>query len=172
MDEPACTDARGKATMEVYESRKHSLCSPAVERIGLRIIFILILGAVAIVLGSSGCARNSPAEADLREVRITTDGVAKKSIRFSPDGKWIAYGALTSPEKGLMGLYVMPRSGGQARKVSPDTLGVYPLEWTQDGQGVLCSGVDGRTLYRVGLDGSAQALDQTETLTRLVDITP
>lgn len=158
--------------MELHESRKHPWCTPAVERIGLRVIFGLALGALAVLLGSTGCARNSPAEADLREVRVTTDGAVKKSIRFSPDGKWIAYGALVSPEKGLMGLYVLPRAGGQARKVSPDTLGVYPLEWTQDGRGVLCGGIDGRTLYRIGLDGSVQLLDRMESLTRVVDISP
>lgn len=157
--------------MELHRSPEHQVCERAVVRAGLPIASLLAMALAVYALWLTGCARNSPAEADLREVRLTHDGAVKHAIRFSPDGKWIAYAALAGPEKGMVGLYVVPRSGGDAKKISPDTLAVYPLTWAPDGQHVLCRDIDGRTIYSIGLDGSTALAYKADALTRVIDIT-
>jgi Tol biopolymer transport system component len=136
--------------------------------LGLRIA--LWLGALGAAWALSGCARNSPAEADAPESRLTTDGTAKYAVRFSPDGKWIAYGQAVRGGTGLIGVYVLPRSGGAPKCITPDTLGAYPLEWEKDGSAVFAVGIDGKALYRLGLDGSISLLDRVGPLAHLVDV--
>jgi len=133
---------------------------------------LLFLAGLIASVSLSGCARNSSAVAGTRDVRLTSDALPKHSIRFSPDGKWIAYGALTGPEKGIVGLYVVPRAGGAAKRISPDSLGVYPIRWSGDGAGIYCRSRDGMRVHFVGMDGQVRDLGEIEALCRLTDITP
>jgi TolB protein len=142
----------------------------ATLRAAAPLAWLLLLVALAATLKLTGCARNSPAEADIREVRVTNDGVGKHSVRFSPDGQWIAYGAKVSPEKGIFGVFIIPRAGGEPKRISPDTLGAYPIEWTSDGTGVFCRSLDGQIVYHIALDGSARVASRGEPLTRLTAI--
>jgi Tol biopolymer transport system component len=158
--------------MDLHGNPKHRVCERAVVRAGLPIASLLALALAVYALWLTGCAQNSPAEADLREVRLTHDGAVKHALRFSPDGKWIAYAALVGPDKGLVGLFVIPSAGGEGRKISPDTLGVYPLAWQTDGKHVLCRDIDGRAIYSIGLDGATELVRQSKTPAHVIDITP
>ena len=158
--------------MDSQEEPKSRPARAATLRSIAPLAWLVLLVAMAAMLRLAGCARNSPAEADIREVRVTRDGVSKSHIRFSPDGQWIAYGAKVAPEKGVLGVFVIPRSGGEARKISPDTLGAYPMGWLPDSKGLLCRLLDGVTLYRIGLDGSIGFFDRGKPLTRIVAVGP
>ena len=58
------------------------------------------------------------------------------TIKFSPDGKWVAFGA-TGP-KGFRNVYVVPLAGGEARPVSflANTNG-GSINWGEDGKYIL-----------------------------------
>ena len=75
------------------------------------------------------------------------------SPALSPDGAWIAY---FLPEEGPHGdFWVVPASGGQARRLTFDlAIGGTPV-WTPDGQSVVFSSArsGGRTLWRIPIDG-------------------
>ena len=120
--------------------------------------FIALLLAAATCALVAGCARQSGARADSREIRLTHDGFYKSSPRFSPDGKTIAFARRPEDGRAIFGVYVMPVTGGAAERISPDTLGASPLRWASDGQSIFCVSVDGRHLYRVGLDRSVRDL--------------
>src|SRR5262249_4071066 len=115
--------------------------------------------ALAVAPLLSGCASRSPAEAENREIRLTRDGTVKYAPRFSPDGASLAYAAVTGVGAGALCVYVVPRTGGEPRKISPDSVSAVPLGWSQDGAAVLCRNLEGRAVYRIGLDGSIRSLD-------------
>lgn len=56
------------------------------------------------------------------------------SPRFSPDGKWIAYG-LTDPRGG--GIYVAPAAGGVATRIAADFYAARGHVWSPDGSSLL-----------------------------------
>jgi tricorn protease len=58
------------------------------------------------------------------------------TIKFSPDGKWIAFGV--TGQKGFRNVYVVPAAGGEARPVSflANTNGGN-IEWGEDGKYLL-----------------------------------
>ena len=118
----------------------------------------------------SGCASRSPAEAEDREVRLTHDGVIKSAPRCSPDGAWIAYAASTGRESDRIGVYVIPRHGGEARKISPDSLNAIPIGWSLGSAGVYCRSADGATIYLLGLDGSLRAQKAGDPAARVTAI--
>jgi TolB protein len=143
------------------------------RRAGITLAGPLAAGLVAMALPLiSGCASRSPAEAENREVRLTQDGVVKFSPRFSPDGAWIAYAAVTGQNAGALGVYVIPRQGGAARKISPDTVNAFPIGWSGDGAGVFCRSMEGRGIYRVGLNGTTESLDPGDPFARPCAISP
>ncbi len=55
--------------------------------------------------------------------------------RWSPDGKWIAF--LSDRERDKPQLYVMPSSGGDARRLTDLPLGVLPAVWSPDSSKIL-----------------------------------
>src|SRR5262249_28411731 len=61
---------------------------------------------------------------------------------------------------------------GEPRRISPDSLSLYPLGWSDDGGGVFCRSVEGRNVYRVGLDGSLRTLDPGDAFSRVASISP
>jgi Tol biopolymer transport system component len=131
---------------------------------------VVIVAAVAPMM--TGCAGRSPAEAENREIRLTQDGVVKYSPRFSPDGAWIAYAAVTSEGSGALAVYVIPKQGGEPRKISPDTVSAYPLSWSGDGSGVYCRSLEGRTVYQIGIDGTTHVIDPGDPFARTAAISP
>src|SRR5437870_5718545 len=64
--------------------------------------------------------------------RLTTPDKKKASApRFSPDGKLIAF--LSDRERDKPQLYVMPATGGEARRLTDLALGAMPATWSPDG---------------------------------------
>ena len=126
----------------------------------------LLAGAAAVVVS---CARQSGARADSREIRLTADDVFKGKVRFAPDGKTLAFAQRGG--EGIIGVCVMPVAGGQVERISPDTLGLVPLRWTRDGQGIFCVSLDGRSLYRLGLDRSVRFVEASGSMSRFADVT-
>ncbi len=69
-------------------------------------------------------------EGDGTSARQITFGAGNESeASFSPDGKWIAF---VSTRDGSAQLYVMPTSGGEARKVMTSSTGVSSPTWLPD----------------------------------------
>jgi len=128
--------------------------------------------AAAVAPTISGCASRSPAEAENREIRLTQDGVVKYSPRFSPDGASIAYAAVTSGGAGAVAVYVIPKQGGEPRKISPDSVSAFPLSWAGDGSAVYCRSLEGRTVYQIGLDGKTSVIDPGDPFARTAAISP
>ncbi|PYM08202.1 MAG: hypothetical protein DMD82_03320 [Candidatus Rokuibacteriota bacterium] len=120
----------------------------------------------------SGCASRSPAEAENREIRLTQDGLVKYAPHFSPDGASLVYAARHGEGAGALGVYVVPRKGGEPRRISPDSLSIYPLGWSDDGGAIYCRSIEGRNIYRVGLDGSMRTLDSGDPFSRVVSVSP
>jgi len=131
-------------------------------------LMIGILVALAPVF--SGCASRSPAEAENREVRLTTDGVVKYAPRISPDGQWVAYAAVTGDANHAVAIYLLPRHGGAAKRISPDTMSAVPLNWAGDGQSIYCRQLEGRDVYQIGLDGSVKTIAGGDPFGRMVAI--
>ena len=133
----------------------------------------LVIGIiVALAPVFSGCASRSPAEAENREIRLTQDGVVKLYPRISPDGAWIAYSAVTSQSNGAVAVFVLPRQGGTARKVSPDSISAIPMTWSTDAATIYCRSFEGRDVYQIGLDGSVRRIDPGDPFARMVAISP
>jgi Tol biopolymer transport system component len=126
------------------------------------------LAAALVVLAAlhlTGCARKSGASAEIHETRLTTDGVGKYMLRFSPDGRWIAYSARAHGEP-AWGVYVVPREGGQPRRISPDSVGMLGVDWTADSKGLYCAATEGGKICRVALDRSLEVVDTHDAITR------
>jgi len=128
--------------------------------------------AAATIAAFSGCGGRSSAATEGREIRLTTDGAPKYYPRYSHDNTRIAYAAHADGGRDVYATYVIPRTGGQPTKVSPDSLSLYPLEWSPDDRGLLCLEAEGRNLYYLGLDGSVRRLREGDPLTRVLAITP
>jgi dipeptidyl aminopeptidase/acylaminoacyl peptidase len=68
--------------------------------------------------------------------QFTTGEVSDGLPVFSPDGQWLAFTSKRGEKKGL---YIMPRSGGEARLLS-DMDGAYgSLSFSPDGSKILCT---------------------------------
>lgn len=130
------------------------------------------LALLAAAAGTTGCVRKSGARPEVREQRITQDGAVKNMLRFSPDGRTIAYAQRQADGKALFGVIVRPVSGGEARWISPDTLGLMPLRWSADGSAIYCMDTEGRNLYRLGLDRKLESLGNAGSLARFADVSP
>jgi TolB protein len=129
---------------------------------------LVIAGAGAL---AAGCARQSGARADAREVRLTRDEAYKGRPLFSPDGKSVAFAQRLGTGDGILGVHVMPVGGGAAERISPDTLGLTPLRWASDGKGIFCVNLERKRLYRLGLDRSVRFVEAAEPLSRFADVT-
>jgi Tol biopolymer transport system component len=147
------------------------------RRAGSTVVALLSAAAIAMVSAGmvmklSGCAGRSPAEADNREVRLTSDENLKVSPCYSPDNAWIAYGARDGAKPGSFATYLVSPAGGEPRKISPDSVAMFPLQWAADGKAVICREAENTNLHLVGLDGSARMLRKGEPLTRILAVSP
>jgi Tol biopolymer transport system component/DNA-binding winged helix-turn-helix (wHTH) protein len=72
---------------------------------------------------------------------------------FSPDGRNLAFIRLKNPE--LADVYVMPLPGGNPRRLTHDSAGVFGLSWTSDGKELVFSSDrgGGGKLWRVPVSG-------------------
>lgn len=147
---------------------------PGAPRRRARLIYAAVAGLalLAAAAGTTGCVRRSGARGDAREERITHDGAVKHMLRFSPDGRTIAYAQRQADGKALFGVMVRPVSGGEPRWISPDTIGLLPLRWSADGSAIYCMDTEGRRLYRLGLDRSLESLGGAGPLARFADVSP
>ena len=89
--------------------------------------------------------------------RLTSTGFVTNGPFFSPDGSQIAYSAHLN---GNTDVYVIPASGGVARRISWHPAGSAALGWTPDGKDVLiATGMSSyrhyARLYRLHADGSS-----------------
>ena len=81
--------------------------------------------------------------ADAGEAKSLTSGPRSDAApRWSPDGQWLAF-LSDREEDGLYQLYLLPRKGGEARRLGrvegtiPTTRSLNCLQWSSDGQGLL-----------------------------------
>jgi Tol biopolymer transport system component len=88
------------------------------------------------------------------KLRLTTPPVGSTDThpRFSPDGLTVAFARHTA---GVADLYVVPRQGGEASRLTFDKQAIRGLDWTAAGDGLVFSSKrTGRhTLWRVALSG-------------------
>ncbi len=152
----------------------HQVRSEARARAAL--LFEFSIFAAALLLGMffllhmTSCARQSGARGEPSEIQLTRDGIAKHMVRFSPDGRRIAYSALPPGQKESWGIYVMPREGGESRRISPSAVGMFGLTWSADGKGMYAREANSDTICYVGLDGSVRTVDRAGPLTRVAGI--
>lgn len=84
--------------------------------------------------------------------RVLAAGGAYDDVRWSPDGRWIAFSGGDRPQDTVSsGVWVVAASGGEPRRLAPDGA---RLAWLPDSRGLLFARfeADGG-LWRVGLDG-------------------
>ena len=139
-------------------------------RSGAPIVLGLLLLGLVFTLKLTGCAGRSPAEAESRDTRVTHDQVFKYKPLFSPDGVSIAYTGRSSPEQEAFAIFVVPRDGGEAKKLSPDSLALFALAWSADGKGLYARGDHADKLYYIGLDGSVRLARSADALSGFVNV--
>ncbi len=87
-----------------------------------------------------------------RATRLTSHPAYEVQPRWSPDGKWIAFG---SNRTGLFDVYVMPAAGGEARRLTwYDSHYDYPSAWMPDSRHLLFTTFRATSadVYSVSLD--------------------
>ena len=102
-----------------------------------------------------GCGHQKPVQAESSEIRVTQGEGLKYYPRFSPDGNLIAYSTKEGGgQKGGWGVYVVSSQGGDSRRVSPDSVSQYAIDWAPDGKGLFVFDDPTSQLCRLNLDGT------------------
>jgi len=94
-------------------------------------------------------------------VRVTSSPKSESRPRFSPDGKWLAF--LSAREGKRTQVWLLPRCGGEAVKLTDFKTGVSDIVWSPDSKRLAlvmkdvnpdraCSG-DDEILAQVDFDG-------------------
>lgn len=98
------------------------------------------------------------------ETRHLVDDPAVSPGRFSPDGRYLAFGRSRGPEPGFNpnGIFLKPVDGGETIDLTAQidrSLG--GMAWMPDGQSILVSGTDltARALWHQPLEGAPRRLD-------------
>ena len=73
------------------------------------------------------------------------------SPAFSPDGKWLAF--LRTVSSGVNDIWVMPITGGPARRVTFENRQVLSLTWNPDGRSIVYSTDRRGNMWRVPVSG-------------------
>ena len=101
-----------------------------------------------------GCGNERSVHTQM-ETRVTQGEGLKSYPRFSPDGSLIAYSTKEGGgQKGGWAVYVVPSKGGDSKRVSPDSLSEYAIDWAPDGKGLFVFDDATSQLCRLGLDGA------------------
>lgn len=97
--------------------------------------------------------------------RLTTHAARDSHPKFSPDGQWIAF---SSNRYGNDDVFVMPVTGGPAKRLTFNSAGDTVAGWSRDSKRVLFSSARGRvyaglpSLYEVSADGGAEVALPTD----------
>ena len=89
--------------------------------------------------------------------RLTSFPGTANAPKFSPDGKWIAFGA---DYDGQPSIYLVPAGGGEPRRLTWQPGNLQPVTWTPDGKRVVFRADTEQFIYRdpnlyaVGLGGT------------------
>jgi Tol biopolymer transport system component len=111
--------------------------------------------ALTIPLALVGCGNGKPVPAESSETRVTQGEGLKFYPRFSPDGNLLAYSTKDGGgQKGGWAVYVVPSKGGDSKRVSPDSLSEYAIDWAPDGKSIFVFDDATSQLCRLSLDGS------------------
>ncbi len=86
--------------------------------------------------------------------QVLSSGRRYHDVRWSPDGRWIAFTGGDRPQDTVSsGLWVVAASGGEPRRLAPDGA---RIAWLEDSRGLLFARFETDTgLWRVGLDAAA-----------------
>lgn len=136
------------------------------------VLAVLGAGAAALSSGLSGCAGRSGAEGEGKDIRLTESEFAKFAVRFSPDGRQVAFTGRPTGQDENWGVFVVPRQGGEVRRVSPDSLGLVALSWADDGQGLYCRAAASDSLFYLGFDGTLRVVDRMPPFGRCLAVSP
>ncbi len=158
--------------MEFEPQERPRVGRSAAARWTVSAVLVVGLGAVVGGMQLSGHGLGSRPSREGGEIRLTHDGISKFAARFSPDGRWIAYTAGPAGQKESWGVYLVPRQGGEARRLSPDSVGMVGLAWSADGKGVYCRGLEAGSIYYLGTDGRLRTTAKSGTFDKLVGISP
>jgi tricorn protease len=91
--------------------------------------------------------------------RLTVNPARDAHPKFSPDGKWIAF---SSNRYGNDDVFVMPATGGEAKRLTYHSAADMVVGWSRDSKRVMFNSARGRvygglpSLYQVPLDGGPE----------------
>jgi Tol biopolymer transport system component len=119
---------------------------------------VLLAGlALGIAPALLGCGNARQATARAPESRVTDGKGQKVYPRFSPDGNYLAYSTNEgNRQSGGWAVFVIPVSGGEPTRVSPDTTSQYAVDWTPDSKGLYVYDDAASQLCRLDLSGVIQ----------------
>jgi dipeptidyl aminopeptidase/acylaminoacyl peptidase len=69
-----------------------------------------------------------------QSLRLTTGTESETTPRFSPDGKYVSFLSSRGQEDDTYQLWLLPRAGGEAEKVTDVKSGIDDYDWSPDGQ--------------------------------------
>lgn len=119
--------------------------------------FRILLAGLALGIPSAliGCGNGRPVPVDSSEIRVTEGDGLKYYPRFSPDGNLVAYSTKEgNGQRGGWAVYVVPSKGGDSKRVSPDSLSEYAIDWVPDGTGIYVFDDSTSQLCKLSLDGT------------------
>ena len=67
-------------------------------------------------------------------VRLTTSKDSESTPRWSPDGKFLAFLSSRDDDNDASQVWLLPRAGGEAEKVTEEKGGVEDFDWSPDGR--------------------------------------
>jgi Tol biopolymer transport system component/imidazolonepropionase-like amidohydrolase len=106
---------------------RSGLCGDSVDRRGLA------AGAIAAVLGVVALAAQDVPP--IRDVEVTLTEGTSMAAAPSPDRRWIAIDLLG-------GVWILPMRGGEARRLTPETLEARQPTWSPDSESIAFQGYD------------------------------
>ncbi len=140
-------------------------------------VYAAILGTAGLLVLATatsivGCAKQSPVEAESREIRLTEGGGFNGISIFSPDGRTIAYTSKPEKEGSQFALNLVPARGGEIRVIRADSSGIYPMSWSTGGQGLYVYSEEDHSVRLMDLSGKFLEVYERPQLARITDVSP
>ena len=119
-----------------------------------------------------GCAKQSPVQAESREIRLTEGGGFNGISSFSPDGRLIAYTSKPDQDGSKYSINLIPARGGEVRVIRADSSGIFPVSWSGGGQGLYVYSEEDHSVRLMTLSGDFLESYPRPQLSRITAVSP